>query len=273
MNYFMSDLRGAANAYFEMKDRISFKANDELFLLGDIFDGNNENPGACITILNDIITNDNIHLILGDHEYAHIMHYISKENPEAAYEWENYITDPSFGGTSFFKFFNQNLSKKEQEYYIAFLLSCELTELLKIGQRYFYVVHGSPAVCKQKDTCSWQRDVSSIGLSLQHNYAMAIASNPDLLMPKDMTEKNTFIIAGHIPTRFVFEENEKLLNKYYKDQQNSLSKKQKIIFENQKMMIDCGCSGNTIGLSSKEWTSNLACVAIDAAGFFIEYLL
>lgn len=56
-----------------MIDRLNIKNNDELYILGDIFDGNSQNPKACIDILADIMAHENYHLILGDHEYVHII--------------------------------------------------------------------------------------------------------------------------------------------------------------------------------------------------------
>ena len=46
MNYFMADIHGASKAYFEMIDKLNIKNNDELYILGDIFDGNSQNPKA-----------------------------------------------------------------------------------------------------------------------------------------------------------------------------------------------------------------------------------
>ena len=87
MNYFMTDIHGASKAYFEMIDKLNIKNNDELYILGDIFDGNSQNSKACIDILADIMAHENYHLILGDHEYVHIMDEMSKQEKAVQKIW------------------------------------------------------------------------------------------------------------------------------------------------------------------------------------------
>lgn len=60
----MSDIHGMYNKYIEMLELIKFNKEDELYILGDIFDRGNK-P---IDILEHIIAHKNIHLILGNHE-------------------------------------------------------------------------------------------------------------------------------------------------------------------------------------------------------------
>ena len=38
MYYFMSDIHGNAKAYFALKAKIDLKSNDQLFILGNIFE-------------------------------------------------------------------------------------------------------------------------------------------------------------------------------------------------------------------------------------------
>lgn len=270
MNYFMSDIHGAADAYFRMKEKIGFRNNDEMYILGDIFDGEGSTPEQCLQILEDIINSNNIHLILGNHEYAHVMYFLCRENEMLANEWVQHISSPSFLGRPLLMHLNGKLSEKEIRRYVSFLLSCEVAELVKIGKKYFYLLHGSPAVLKSKDEDAWQYDVVSSHISLHKNYGMAIQSSPGMHVLDKKEKENMIIVAGHTQTKFFFEEDEALLKKYYPH--NIGNKPQKIIFENQRMLIDCGCRGNTVGCVRKGWISNLACVGIDAAGYFTEYL-
>ena len=71
------------------------------------------------------------------------------------------------------------------------------------------------------------------------------------------------------------------MRKYYGEGDEELpsspekaKKHQRIILENHKMLINCGCSEDALQEGVKDgWAPDLACVAIDAAGFFTEYLL
>lgn len=274
MNYFMSDIHGASEAYFSLKDKINFKNNDDLFILGDILDGNKKNPEAGIEILQDIMENDNIHLVLGDHEYAHIMNFISKESDEDMNEWEDYVINSSLKGGPFLEYFYSHLSQKEREKYMSFLVSCEMTGLIKIGKRYFYLVHGSPAVFRNNEICDWQKNVCTTPIVLDYNYSFAIKNDPNIQIPKEMNRLNTFIISGHIPAKYYLENNDILFHKIYGNNRqlsNETPLTQRIILSNNKMLLDCGCKEDSLGKIKNGWISTLACVAIDAAGFYTEY--
>lgn len=60
----MSDIHGMCDKFIQMLELIKFNKDDELYILGDIFDRGNK-P---IDILEHIIAHKNIHLILGNHE-------------------------------------------------------------------------------------------------------------------------------------------------------------------------------------------------------------
>ena len=62
--YVCSDLHGDYESFFKMLDTINFNENDELYILGDIFD-RGENP---IKILDYVVGHENIHLLKGNHE-------------------------------------------------------------------------------------------------------------------------------------------------------------------------------------------------------------
>ena len=67
----MSDIHGMYNKYIKMLQLINFTKEDELYILGDIFD-RGEQP---IDILEHIIAHDNIHLIRGNHEEMFLEYY------------------------------------------------------------------------------------------------------------------------------------------------------------------------------------------------------
>ena len=67
----MSDIHGMYNKYIKMLQVINFTKEDELYILGDIFDRGKQ-P---IDILKHIIAYDNIHLIRGNHEEMFLEYY------------------------------------------------------------------------------------------------------------------------------------------------------------------------------------------------------
>lgn len=71
MKYVMSDVHGNFEKYIEMLELIDFKEEDELYILGDIFD-RGDNP---LGILEHIQKHKNIHLIKGNHEQMYVECY------------------------------------------------------------------------------------------------------------------------------------------------------------------------------------------------------
>lgn len=62
--YVISDIHGMYDEFIKMLEVINFSDEDELFILGDIFD-RGPNP---LSILDYIVSHDNIHFIKGNHE-------------------------------------------------------------------------------------------------------------------------------------------------------------------------------------------------------------
>lgn len=269
MNYFMSDLFGASNAYFAMKDRMGIRNNDNLYILGNILDGNKRAPENSLIILDDIIKHDNIHLILGNHEYAHVMLYISVLNndEENINKWKDYL---NFEGMHLYNYMENNLSAKEKKTYMDFLIQCEMSEITKIGDKYFYMVHSCPAFCIDEN--EWQFNVVENPLNIYEDYYREIISDPFIRGQElKIEKKDLFLLTGHTTTREFFENNYGLDVQCYKGFDGT--KKEKIIKCGNNFCINCGCKGSSLGRIDNGWQSNLACVGIDAAGYFVEYLL
>ena len=71
MKYVMSDIHGNFDKYMEMLSLIGLTDDDELYILGDIFDrGNNS-----LEILEHIMKSKNIHLLKGNHEQMYVECY------------------------------------------------------------------------------------------------------------------------------------------------------------------------------------------------------
>lgn len=69
--YVISDIHGCYDKYIKMLEKINFNNNDDLYILGDIFD-RGEEP---LKILDHIVANKNIYLIKGNHEEMFIEAY------------------------------------------------------------------------------------------------------------------------------------------------------------------------------------------------------
>ena len=64
MTYAISDLHGRVDLYREILEKISFCAEDTLYILGDIGD---RNEGG-IQIFKQVMDKPNIHMLMGNHE-------------------------------------------------------------------------------------------------------------------------------------------------------------------------------------------------------------
>jgi len=273
MDYFMSDIHGAYNAYVKMKELVNFSENDTLHIIGDIFDGNDRNPEACLKILDDIIEHDNIELTLGEHEYFHIMRYLTEDEPEQQTLWDRALKNGKEKSVNtLVKYIDENLTKTEKDRYFDYLKECEVSKLCKIGQNYFYICHGAPIKYEEgDDIMDWQFDIVTSAIVFNENFLDAIKSDPNIEASDNMTEDNTFVICGHLPTRYVFDASKKMKDFYYPDKKEV--NRQKIIRKKHKFALDCGCSGDTLGQINGNWTSNLAMIGIEENRFFVQYLL
>lgn len=65
MIYVMSDIHGNKKAFESILEQINLQANDELYILGDIID--RQEYG--IELIQRIMKMDNVHMLLGNHEY------------------------------------------------------------------------------------------------------------------------------------------------------------------------------------------------------------
>lgn len=271
MYYFMSDIHGAKEAYEKMKEKIGFKNNDELYILGDIFDGNDENPSACLEILNDIMEHDNIHLILGDHEYAHIMYQLCSGDDDLQSYWLNYLLSNT--AKPLLEYLCNKMSDKERALYLKFLLTCPITDMLEIGAIPLYLVHGSPVSCGDNNM-DWQEFVTKKAIKLDYNYKFSIRSDPNFYdykkKIKQLDEDKIKIICGHIETKEIFANNHELYQQFYQDAEE---KYQKVLLYKDKVLLNCGCTANTIGQKTNGWNPDLSCLGADAAGFFCIHLM
>lgn len=253
MNYFVSCLYGDAEKYRKIKDDIRLKEKDHLWILGDILDGNDDNPEACLEILNDIMHAANVTLILGDHEYARCMEFIMSHSNYAVQSWRNFSESLEISGASFNEmadYFNEEERKK----YFSYLVSCELSAVVPIGKRYFYIVHGKPTFYDPIIFSEWQLSTCKDNPDLRKN-AWTEISTDEIVLPftnktsNPMTGENTITIVGQMSASLA------------------------------SNMLGVECHGSSVFLANKTlaigrtYTDEpIPVVGIDAAGFFIAGL-
>lgn len=249
MYYVMSEPHGNAEAYFDMKKKINYSVTDQLYILGDVLGGDPAHPEQCLKILDDIMEYPNIHLVLGDFEYNYVL-YEMENNYQKRMNYKNKLSS-LYGGAEFINYMD-TLPWKVKQKYIDFLFAREVSEVIFAGQRLFYLVHGSPAVCASEgmgDLAKWQRKVVETPLGLKSNYKMAILSDGWLSERKDIDFDKVVVIAGHKSTAS-FENNKSILRNHAP-----------MIFIKNRLMIHCGnyedgeCIDNT-----------LCCLEIDDGG-------
>ena len=76
MNYVMGDIHGHFQRFVSILLQIQLKADDTLFILGDVID---RNPDGLI-LLSFIMETPNIKMILGNHEYM-MLQTLTADNP------------------------------------------------------------------------------------------------------------------------------------------------------------------------------------------------
>lgn len=247
MYYIMSEPHGNENAYFDMKERIKFGPKDELYILGDVLGGNPTHPEQCLRILDDIMQNDNIHLILGDFEYAYAQYDYKRRNKMQYKEYKEIMTG-IYGGSEFIKYMDA-LPKQVRGEYIEYLFNRDVSKLLVCGQRAFYLVHGAPVICMESDMAGWQKSVVQTSLDFDKNYKTAILSDWGMRKSNLFDLDNLIVIAGHISTKSL------------KKEADISHEHEKVIFKNNRFLIHCGCYE-----TGKDIENTLCCLAIDEIG-------
>ena len=281
MYYFMSDIHGADKAYFEMKEVINFSTNDELWILGDIFDGFNRRPKACLNMLDDVMSNENIHLLLGNHEFVHMMrdYWMHSEESGANEEfdfWDKSLRDPIFQGTPLLKYFDEHVSTEDRQMYMDYLSKCNITEFLNIAGQNYYLVHGTPVLYTVESEGEWQNNILWDRVNLTHDYTKEIQSDPgyaEFIQQHFQYKDVPFtILSGHTPTKYYYNNYPKLLLHTYGANAFYCDKQEGIIDIDNKIILDCGCRGNSLGKAYDGWASSLACLGIDEHGLSLHYL-
>lgn len=213
MIYVMSDLHGEYDKYKAMLDKIHFSSKDTLYVLGDVIDRGNQG----IKILKDMMMRDNVHPILGNHEYmaACCLVWLKKKITLESIENLNQkqIEDLSLwfsnGGYSSLQEF-QSLSQDERENVFEYILNFPLYETVQVNGKTFILVHAGLGNFKPTkklydytiDEMTWDR------------------GNPDYTY---FDNPHIFVVSGHTPTPLI-------------------CGKANIYQNHQRIFIDCGAS-------------------------------
>lgn len=167
-----------------------------------------------IELLQYIINNKNIHLILGNHEYGMIDYYRGKWHSES---WSNHEWF-TYGGKLTRSQFNK-LNKIEKKIILDYLEN--LPDHIIIGN--YILVHGG---------FNYNKNIISLEYALNNSTTEEKIWNRDFFK-NDISIENYTVICGHTPTLDFGSD--------------------KIIFKNNKILIDCGCV----------YDGKLACLRLD----------
>lgn len=263
--YAISDIHGAYKPYQALKAAVGYDSTkDELYILGDIFDGNTAHPEDCLKILDDVMKDDSITLLLGNHEMAHIEYYNAcmKHNMKAKATWWNYLTDPYCGGKPLLDYFFRNPDK--WEYYMEYLKShAKFRALVEEKNRLYLLVHGSPIpqfngsinniediirydFASLSQTPTFKEDLYASSVIALTLFAK-ILDIPWQKLIKEFENKkygpdDIYCIVGHQPTKYLSAEKEK-------EKDISSHKFQRVFHKNHIYDIDCGCRANSLNKS------------------------
>lgn len=255
MNYFASCIYGDYEKYKQIVDDLCLEQNDVLWLLGDIIGGGAIDPEDNFRILDDIMSNSHVKVVLGDHEFAQNMRFLSMASSADVYEnWVSFSNELEVSDKALNEYIENNMSQEDQSPYFGvggLLLSAELSEVVQIGDRYFYLVHGTPSFYREDLLSNWQLQVCTADPNLNVNQWDIIRTDPVIRTIKSskipISEKNTITISGQFPPNEAAES-------IGKKEQNS------VIFYSNKVLC--------IGRRSVD--DPLPVVGIDAAGFFVK---
>lgn len=144
MIYCMSDIHGNYEGYKKLLEKVDFKEEDTLYVLGDVIDRGKQS----IKILQDMMIRPNVVPIIGNHEYMGIqclkflmqeisedsIATISEDIIRGLLEWQN------VGGQATMDEFHK-LSREEKQDLIDYLEEFSLYEEVSVNGKDYVLVH------------------------------------------------------------------------------------------------------------------------------------
>ena len=132
-HYVMSDIHGEMDRFDDILKKIKFSSEDSLYILGDVVD---RGPHG-ITLLRRIMREDNVHMLLGNHEHM-MLNYFSPEATETDYRrWNRNGNGPTLDELVM-------LRQKTMNDLLWYLRELPVHIELNVEGRDFYLVHGFP---------------------------------------------------------------------------------------------------------------------------------
>ena len=258
MIYVMSDIHGCYDEFIKMLEKIDFKDEDTLYILGDVID---RGPKP-LKILDYVIEHPNIKMLLGNHEHLLLKYFKTMKNKVKGFINKiNWIYIYSGG----FVTLNQleTLSLEQQEKYINFLDNLSLYQKININNENYILVHAGLRPYK-KNILKKQKKKNL--LYIRSKFLLSTYNLPFI------------VIFGHTRIQRIYEnymkknkQNDFVFKNYYvylfekimniKKKYSTKDINVKILKLPNKIAIDCGCYGG----------GKLACLRLDdMKEFYVE---
>lgn len=218
--YVCSDLHG-------LKDRFDailafLKKEDTLYVLGDVIDRGKDG----IAILQEIRKNEQVHLLLGNHEFMMKQNYEAEQGKFDQYEASTLKSRWKQNHCSATKWTFEHLPEVEQQAILQYLdtLQVAITNLEVNGQVY-YLVHGCPQPIKKEGSLT-QEDIVAQEEEIESYVWNRIEFPGDFFSDR-------CVIVGHTPTLY-----------YQNEHPYQIWTNKKPLKETDFIDIDCGCAAN-----------------------------
>lgn len=169
MIYCISDIHGEFDRYKAMLELIQFSEKDTLFVLGDVID---RSPGG-VDVLEEIMNQNNIVLLLGNHELM----ALSTLGPHFVIGARQLWRDN--GGSDTFRDLTHFKTAEEREKILQYIQSLPDHLDIEVNDNKFHLVHGMPG--SDRDSRVWDR--------------------PEVGAPAPMP--GVTVIVGHTPTVYL----------------------------------------------------------------------
>lgn len=212
--YVMSDIHGNYNAYIKMLEKIDFKGDDKLYIIGDILD-RGQNP---VKLILDVMKRPNIEVLAGNHcvMACECLPFLMQEITEKSLEKldvemvEKLLDWQQNGAVSTTDEFHK-CDKNTQKAIVDFILDLELYKEVEVNGSKFVLVHaGLGNFSPDKEL--WQYELDELVWE---------RADYDKVYFEDK-----YLVTGHTPTMMI--DNNPRPGFIYK--------------ANNNIAIDCGCS-------------------------------
>ncbi len=213
MHYVISDIHGCLDQFHELLEKIDFKEDDRLYVLGDMVDRGE----APLEVLHEVVSMKNAIPLWGNHDllaYLNLRDIVFEEENgvERALvpEEEGFMLWFNDGGSATAKEFAE-LTEESRTMIMDDFKALRVYEMIELNGKSFILTHA--------DLGNFSPDKEISDYSLEE----LLFSRPDI-GKRYFDDPDTFIVNGHTPTPLLNAEHEA-----------------KVLEENGHILIDCGC--------------------------------